>query len=553
MPLRRFSGAQAIANIRSNPFAEWPSRAVPDTNRIEPLCKPAFSPSFTLEPGEKIFTIGSCFARNVERALMKHGFDVVTSGLAWPDKSIDTQSNGVLNNYGVVSIENEFRWALDPDRAFDPEKHFMEVAAGRFVDPHIPVRAAALEKIMQYRTAITEVTRRVKECRVVVMTLGLSELWFDALTRTYLNRTPPRMLVAQQPERFELHLLDFAETLRSLEASVALLGAHARPDQRILLTVSPVPLAVTHTDQDVLVANSYSKAVLRTVAEHIATKHAHVDYFPSYESVVMSERQEAWTEDQVHVQMPLIQMNVQRMIEAYMPRGRSRGPDDVKARLADAEEEIEAHNLEAAAAILAPLREADELEPDFAVLYAELCLKLGRLDDARAAIAKLSQDVAGRRAKLIEARIEIHGGAGEKAIALLAVLAQEYPKWPAVMRAQVDAYEQMGRLDDALLALRRWSDRARISAEPYRRAAHIHRARGDAASAERAFKEALAMPKAGNEYVLDYIEFLIDEKRFAQAVREIEALRPETKASHRRLERIRAFLPTTAATARATE
>ena len=385
------------------------------------------------------------------------------------------------------------------------------------------------------------------------MTLGLSELWFDALTRTYLNKTPPRMLVAQQPERFELHLLDFAETMHSLEETVALLGKHARPDQRILLTVSPVPLSATHTGQDVLVVNSYSKSVLRTAAEHIAARHGHVDYFPSYESVTMSERQEAWNEDMVHVQAPLIQMNVQRMIEAYMPRGGLRGPDDVKARLAEAEDEIEAHNLPAAIAILAPLRDADELEPDFAVLYAELCLKLGRLDDARAAIAKLPMDAAGRRARLIEARIEIHGDAGEKAIALLDALAQEYPKWPAVMRAQVDAYEQMGRLDDALLALRRWSDRARTAAEPYRRAARLHRARGDAEAAERAFQEALALPKAGNEYVLDYIEFLIDEKRFAQASREIEVLRPETKASHRRLERIRAFLPTAATTARATE
>ncbi len=548
MPLKILSGTEAIANLRSNPFAEWPSRRTEDTNRIEPLCRPAFAPSFRFEPREKVFTMGSCFARNVERELAARGFDVATSQLAWPDQSVDPLGNGVLNNYGVVSIENELTWALDPAHPFDPEKHIFEVAAGRFVEPHILVRPAPRERILAYRKAITDVTRRVVDCRVVIMTLGLSELWFDRETGTYLNRTPPRMLVARYADRFELHVLDFHDTLRSLEASFALLKRHGRADQRVLLTVSPVPLGTTHTAGDVLVINSYSKAVLRTAAEHIAAAHDHIDYFPSYESVVMSDRAQAWEEDQVHVRPSLIRLNVERMLDAYMPGASTMSPADVKQRLEEAEEELAAQNRIGAAELLEPIRHVDELDPEAAVLYAELCLKLRRFDEARAAIGKLPASAASWRSELIEARIAIARGEGAQALPRLEALVEKFPKSPAILRVHVDALEALERWDDAMLALRRWSDATRNSREPYRRAALLHVARGDHEAAERAFRAALTSGKTKEADVLDYVDFLVARKRFAEAAIELSRIEIVNKATLRRVERIKTFLPSTPAT-----
>jgi Flp pilus assembly protein TadD len=547
MPLKILTGAEAIANLRSNPFAEWPARGTEDMNRIEPLCRPAFAPSFRFEPREKVFTMGSCFARNVERELAARGFDVVTSQLAWPDKNIDMMGNSVLNNYGVASIENELNWALDPARPFDPEKHIFEVAAGRFVDPHIQVRPVPREKVLAYRKAMTDVTRRVVECRVVIMTLGLSELWFDRETGTYLNRSPPRMLVARYADRFELHLLDFHDTLRSLEASFALLKRYSRPDQRVLLTVSPVPLGTTHTTGDVLVVNSYSKAVLRTAAEHIATTHENIDYFPSYESVVLSERARAWEEDQVHVRPSLIRLNVERMLDAYMPGERAMSEVDVKRRIEEAEEEFSAHNRVGAAELLEPLRHVETMDPESAVRYAEFCLRLHRFDEARAAIDKLPAEAASWRRDLIEARIAIARGEGEKALPILDALAEQYPKAPSILRVRVDALEALERWDDAMLALRKWSDATRNSREPYRRAALLHVARGDYEAAERAFRAALTSGKTKEAEVLDYVDFLVDRKRFAEAAVELGRIEIVNNATLRRVERIKAFLPSTSA------
>ena len=52
-----------------------------------------------------------------------------------------------------------------------------------------------------------------------------------------------------------------------------------------MLTVSPVPLTATASAEHVMVATSYSKSLLRTVAGEIASEDERIDYFPSYELV----------------------------------------------------------------------------------------------------------------------------------------------------------------------------------------------------------------------------------------------------------------------------
>ena len=68
---------------------------------------------------------------------------------------------------------------------------------------------------------------------------------------------------------------------------IEFLGLLARinPQARIILTVSPVPLIATYTDTDVLSATTYSKAVLRAVADDLARDFSNVFYFPSYEII----------------------------------------------------------------------------------------------------------------------------------------------------------------------------------------------------------------------------------------------------------------------------
>ncbi len=73
----------------------------------------------------------------------------------------------------------------------------------------------------------------------------------------------------------------------------------------------------TFTGGEVLVANTYSKAVQRAAVEAFVRSHNNVDYFPSYESVILSDRRRAWREDQAHASDEIVRLNVLRMVEAY--------------------------------------------------------------------------------------------------------------------------------------------------------------------------------------------------------------------------------------------
>jgi len=50
-----------------------------------------------------------------------------------------------------------------------------------------------------------------------------------------------------------------------------------------ILTVSPVPLVATATNQHVLLASVAAKSILRSVVEELYLQYDHFEYFPSYE------------------------------------------------------------------------------------------------------------------------------------------------------------------------------------------------------------------------------------------------------------------------------
>ncbi|WP_203531257.1 GSCFA domain-containing protein [Pseudoroseicyclus tamaricis] len=100
-----------------------------------------------------------------------------------------------------------------------------------------------------------------------------------------------------------------------------------------MLTVSPVPMVRSFTGQDVLEANSYSKSLLRVAAEMARERLAFVDYFPSYESVTLTDRSRAYGPDRIHPTAEIVELNVGRMLAAYRqgPADCAAAPDRVGA------------------------------------------------------------------------------------------------------------------------------------------------------------------------------------------------------------------------------
>ncbi|WP_428677249.1 GSCFA domain-containing protein [Reyranella sp.] len=321
MPIRRISAADAYGTLKTNPDGNWPRRDDP-ANRFAHFADPSFKPRFMLKPGQRIFTIGSCFARGIERTLADRGFDIPTLTLQVDKTGWSGDPTTILNNYVPPAIAPQIRWAFGLEE-FDIGRHAVEVAAGRYMDPQLTLgfRPVSAEALIKRRNDISAIYRHLASSHVVLITLGLIEAWFDNRSGLYINCPPPKGVIRTDPSCFELHVLDYGDVTRALSDLVDLLGRVCPCDHRIILTVSPVPLQATFTSSNVAVANCYSKSVLRAAVEPFVANRDHVEYFPSYESVVLTDRSVAFVDDQVHIETPMVRFNVDRMINRYVETG----------------------------------------------------------------------------------------------------------------------------------------------------------------------------------------------------------------------------------------
>ena len=297
----------------ANIYSRWHEKgALPDQTdgklacqRLrQPLFTPAISPGFKLSREDRLFAIGSCFARGIESALIEQKMEVLSRTTEFD--SFPAANNemklGFTNKYNTFSIYNELRWALDPAAEF-PRESLVNIGNGLFYDPHTnpALEVGSLEETIHRREILQSVTRRIVACRVVIITLGLAEVWRDKIADIFLNHAPIPEARRSHPDRYEFHITNFAQNLSNLERIHTLLSQFGHADVQIVVTVSPVPLMATFSGEDVVIANTYSKSMLRTVAQEWAAAHKNVHYFPSYEIVQNSDRVVTWEEDLRHV------------------------------------------------------------------------------------------------------------------------------------------------------------------------------------------------------------------------------------------------------------
>lgn len=537
MPLFSLSDEEAVGNRKTNPVAGWGGRG--PSSRVEPLAAPSFEVPFRFKPGEKIFTIGSCFARNVEGELNRRGFALPMWDLFKRPEFAELNLS-IINNYGTPSIYNEIAWAFG-ERDFVPDEHILEVRPGKFADIHVApaIRPEPRDTVLARRRAIIEAYRMAAECSVVIMTLGLAELWFDTATGYYLNVAPRPSVIDAFPGRFRLDVLTYEEGYDYLEKAILILKKHA-PELRIVLTVSPVPLMSTHRPMDVMVANTYSKSMLRTAAETIVARHAFVTYFPSYESVTLSDRELAWEGDLVHVKPDLVAFNVGRMIKAYV------GGQDDDAQIDDAFTAIE----QARAAREAGRAFADAFferhgawsatNGQFALEHARHLLASKRAAEAYDVLA--AHDLSRANMAIMAGQALIALGRAAEARALLLPFAQTHRKSAVLWETLISAAMAEGD-EDAVNALL-WRYRASMTGRTtptFLRVAKWFHGRG---RTERALELAKAAMEETliNATALELSEFLIELGQLALARRALDMVATPNAVEVMRRDKLMAFL-----------
>jgi hypothetical protein len=248
---------------------------------------------FKIRDNDKIATAGSCFAQHIARYLNKAGRSTYIAELPHP---LVSEFGGEVDSYRLFSAR--YGNIYTPRQCLELFKQaFGEIPMiedfveqdGRVYDllrPNaIPDGFAAVQEARADRRYHLDCVRTMFETTdVFVFTLGLTECWFNTQGGHTYPVCPGTARGSYNPELHQFRNLAYPDVIADLDALIQGLQK-VNPALKIILTVSPVPLVATNTSNNVLVASSYSKSVLRAVCGEIETHYQHVQYFPSFEIV----------------------------------------------------------------------------------------------------------------------------------------------------------------------------------------------------------------------------------------------------------------------------
>jgi hypothetical protein len=213
----------------------------------------------------RVLAVGSCFARNFTLWLAEHGFN-----RAFPQSPYNAllQFNADFESPAVVA--QQFRWAFDE---LDPQ-------ALLWIDKNRHLIAATDEG----KRAVRET---LEQTDVLIITLGLSEIWYDNVSGEPLWRALTQETF--DPARHVFRVESVAQTLEWLE-TIERLRRERLPALKIVFTVSPIPLHTTfrpgvRDDGEFRLQGHHPRRAREFLRRHEREVGEKLFYFPAYEFV----------------------------------------------------------------------------------------------------------------------------------------------------------------------------------------------------------------------------------------------------------------------------
>ena len=247
-----------------------------------------------------ITAFGSCFARHVSIYLQEQGYQIPMN-VGVHDAAYIVRCGAGINN--TFAVRQQFEWAFEgrtfrEDLWYDEEK--------------------GLNKPLK---EVQEVTRTIFDrTDVLIMTLGLAEIWYNRVTGEVFWRAIPKSRFDPVVHGFRVSTVE--ENRENLEKVYALIRKH-RPDASIIFTLSPVPLVATFRPVSCATANSVSKAILRVAVDELMRRHEDdpdLFYYPSYE-IVKDFFRDAYEEDNRHIKSKVLKEVMQHFARFYLKDG----------------------------------------------------------------------------------------------------------------------------------------------------------------------------------------------------------------------------------------
>jgi hypothetical protein len=249
---------------------------------------------FEIRRSDRIATGGSCFAQHVAHHLRTRKFSVFDAEPApagLPDPIAQKFGYRLYSGrYGNIYTAHQFLQLLQEAYGEFQPAHPVWERDGRYFDafrPSVePQGLASAELVMSHRVWHLERVRQIVEgASIFVFTFGLTEAWIDKYTGTVYPTAPGTIAGSFDSAIYEFKNYSYDDVFNDFVAAREMMKWR-NPKLKFLLTVSPVPLTATASNNHVLVATTYSKSVLRAVAGRLYELYEDVDYFPSYEIIV---------------------------------------------------------------------------------------------------------------------------------------------------------------------------------------------------------------------------------------------------------------------------
>jgi hypothetical protein len=260
----------------------------------------------------RIVSLGSCFAIEVAKHLQMNGYNYLVKEPNPIEGTTLHKSSArwgtIFNVFGFLQVVS---WAF----GFEPPPLVCYDVGRAIRDPfredveYTPEEAADLERI--WREHLTCSRAALAEADIVILTVGLNEVFRYLPTGHYLHRTPWGL----NPALWTKAILTVEQNYQTLKTGIERLRQH-NPDVKIIISVSPVPLARTfRRDVHVAAATMHSKAVLRIAVEALCADLPGVHYMASFETVMYpGDAITAWVPDQRHVSTEVV-AKVMRLFE----------------------------------------------------------------------------------------------------------------------------------------------------------------------------------------------------------------------------------------------
>lgn len=247
---------------------------------------------FELTEDDLIATAGSCFAQHLSRHMRERGYRIFDGEPAPFGLSVSSAREfgyGVYScRYGNIYHVRQLLQLLQEAMSGTPRADIAWARKGRHFDALRPsVEPTGLDseaEVYVHRKAhLDAVMRMIRRSTVFVFTLGLTEAWVDGKTGV-VYPIYPGVYSQTVAERSVFHNFTVGELVADF-LEFRRLVHQINPDMRFIVTVSPVPLIATASDDHVLVATTASKSILRAVTQELYSRCEDIDYFPSYEII----------------------------------------------------------------------------------------------------------------------------------------------------------------------------------------------------------------------------------------------------------------------------